>query len=363
MKDIEGMTIEQARSRIPDRELPAFWVGNYARLRECLRNTKTDQNIVLTGSPGERSIRLLAYGHNNRLEQQANYNSALGARDPKAYRDKAAREQPVLFLVGPVHGQETEGVTGLCNLIHIMETGRDMRDRDQSELQALGRRCRLLIVPCANPDGLTRFEPESLCGMTRADVRFWGQGTKPDNTFWGWPGCKARHPMRKEDYNFLGCYFDDDGVNPMHDEFFVPLGTEAPALLRVAAMEAPDLTVSLHSHAAPPTVLRPAYAPREVQERVAACAERFNALAESRGFRHGGVPDVQLDEGACPKAFNLVCALHHASGAPSFTFECPHGLTDEKSYHVALDQILDIQLCLYEAMMREVCETRPDPGE
>ena len=52
----------------------------------------------------------------------------------------------------------------------------------------------------------------------------------------------------------------------MHDEFFAPLGPEAPAILRVAIREGPDLAVSLHSHQSAPAVLRPAYVPLEQQE-------------------------------------------------------------------------------------------------
>jgi len=46
----------------------------------------------------------------------------------------------------------------------------------------------------------------------------------------------------------------------------------------------------------------------------------------------------------------LTSALYHISGASSFTFECPHGLKD--GCHVSFDQILDIQLSLYEVMLR-----------
>ncbi|MBN1674925.1 MAG: hypothetical protein JXR37_28040 [Kiritimatiellae bacterium] len=354
----EGMSLATARARIPKREIPAFWVGDGGAVERCVREVKNGQVRVLARSPGEHPIHVIAYGERESPARRANYNSALGAGQPEAYMDKAARKRPVLLFVGPVHGQETEGVTGLCNLVRVMETGQDMRGRDQARLRELGLRCRLLIVPCANPDGLARFEPKSLCGMTREDIRFWGQGTKPDDTYWGWPGCKARHPMRAEDYAFLGCYFNEAGVNPMHDEFVAPMGPEAAAVLRLAADEGPDLAVSLHSHAAAPSVLRPAYAPREAQVRLSVLAKRFNDLAAARGFRHGGVPEIALDGGASPPSFNLVSALHHACGAPSFTFECPHGVTDEKAYHVGFDEILDIQFCLYEAMMRDVLVAR-----
>jgi len=36
----------------------------------------------------------------------------------------------------------------------------------------------------------------------------------------------------------------------------------------------------------------------------------------------------------------------------SFTFECPHGLSSARACKVGFEEILDIQLVLYEAMMR-----------
>jgi hypothetical protein len=44
--------------------------------------------------------------------------------------------------------------------------------------------------------------------------------------------------------------------------------------------------------------------------------------------------------------------MYHVSGASSFTFECPHGLSSDRACKVGFEEILDIQLALYEAMMR-----------
>lgn len=73
----------------------------------------------------------------------------------------------------------------------------------------------------------------------------YGQGTRKDGSLYGWPGAKAVHPMRG-DVGILGAYFNDDGINPMHDEFFAPMAEETKAIVQVARQEAPDITVSLH---------------------------------------------------------------------------------------------------------------------
>lgn len=156
--------------------------------------------------------------------------------------------------------------------------------------------------------------------------------------------------MAGDNVGFLGCYFDDAGVNPMHDEFFAPMGPEAPAILKVAREEGPDLVVSLHSHESTPALLRPAYVPAEVQQDIRSLAEEYYALLDKRNLPHDSPFEVRAEGGKSPESFNLTSALHHICGAGSFTFECPHGLRD--GCQVAFEQILDIQLTLYEAMLR-----------
>jgi hypothetical protein len=348
--EINGMTYEQAVQRIPEREIPKFWVGDVAGLSGRFEKLSKGEVRTIAISPGGRPMHLVTYGQQEKPGHKANFNSAIGGRDPAAYMDKKARKKPVILFVGPVHGAEVEALTGLVNFINIMEYGEDLHGKQQAELRALGLQCRLLIIPDGNPDGIARFEPRSLCDMEDIDLLFWGQGTWSDNTFCGWPQCKRRHPMAGDDVGFLGCYFNDKGINPMHDEFFAPMGTEAPAILKVAAAEGPDLAVSLHSHENKPAVLRPAYVTVEVQQNIRSLAEQCYALLAERGLPHGGLFEAKPEGGKNPSPFNLTSAMYHVSGANSFTFECPHGLKD--GCRVDFGQILDIQLTLYEVMIR-----------
>jgi len=346
------MSYEEAKERIPDRALPDFWVGDVAGLDERFASLKRGEAKEIATSPGGRPLHLVAYGAHEPAAGSANYNSAIGARMPSAYMDKAARTKPVVFLVGPVHGHEVEALTGLVNLIHVMETGQDLRGADQAELRELGDQCRLLIVPTGNPDGVARFEPRALQGMGADDIRFWGQGTWSDGWLCGWPQVKRLHPMRGDAVGFLGCYFDDAGVNPMHDEFFRPMSVSAPAILDVARAEGPDLIASLHSSTPPPWLIRPAYATVEAQERVSALAELFYALLEERDLPHGAVPEPGQESGETAKPFNLASALYHVSGAVTTTLECPHGIRKEPFRLFELDELLEIQLTLYRAALR-----------
>ncbi len=346
----ERMTYTQAKTRIPDRPLPEWWIGDVKGLALRLESLSRGKATVIAATPGNRPLHLVAYGEKEPVAHNANFNSAIGAREPAAYMDKAARKKPVVLFVGPVHGHEVEALAGLVNLIQIMETGKDLRDRDQQRLQKLGEQCRLLIVPAGNPDGIARFEPRALHGMEGDDIRFWGQGTWKDDTLCDWPRVKRQHPMVGDNVGFLGCYFNNAGINPMHDEFFDPMGPEAPAILKVAHEEGPDLAVSLHSHESNPALLRPAYVPTEIQEDIRSLAKECNALLAAQDLPRGGLFKVGPEGGARPSPFNLTSALYHVSGAGAFTFECPHGV--QTGCRVTLDEILDIQLTLYEAMLQ-----------
>jgi hypothetical protein len=354
--DINSMTLEQARQRVPDREIPNFWVGDVGGLDARFEKLTVGRAETIARSPGGRPIHLVTYGRKEKVEYKANFNSAIGAREPQAYMNKAARKKPVVLFVGPVHGAEVEALTGLVNFINVMETGKDLRGRNQRKLRALGRRCRLLIIPAGNPDGIARFEPRSLCGMEGIDLRFWGQGTWSDDTFCGWPQSKRQHPMVGDNVGFLGCYFNDKGINPMHDEFFSPMGPEAPSILKVAKEEGPDLAVSFHSHESKPAILRPAFVTTEIQEDIRTLAKRYYALLGEHNLPYSGLFKAEPEGGKYPKPFNLTSALYHISGASPFTFECPHGL--KEGCQVNFEQILNIQLLLYEEMLRYEIEKK-----
>jgi hypothetical protein len=116
--------------------------------------------------------------------------------------------------------------------------------------------------------------------------------------------------------------------------------------------------VSLHSHAQPPAVLRPAYVPMEIQEEVRRLAERSYALLAERGLPHGKPFEAKAESGQSPSPFNLVSAIYHTSGAAAFTFECPHGIAGDKACQVDLGEILDIQLTVYQAMLEHALEQK-----
>jgi hypothetical protein len=345
-------------------DIPDFYKSTLSDLDTELLQMRIGQKEVIATSPSGLPVYAVFYGEKAESTSMANYNSAVAAREPSAYALKDSSTRPVVFFLGPVHGQEVEGLMGLINLIHIAETGKDHRGREWMQLKSKLEQCRIIIVPCGNPDGRLRCPYDSFLGLPTPIMTKYGQGTRKDGSSWGWPGAKSVHPM-KGDVGILGAYFNDEGINLMHDDFFAPMAEETSAILNIARSEAPDMTVSLHSHENRPRILQANYEPWFMKQRIDSLIRQLNHSYIDKGLPgvpadRLGEPDVE-DKVAPPRAsFNLISALHHVSGTMAFTFECSHGCVSDRfpEPFVSYEDILDIQLNLYDVMLNYILENR-----
>jgi hypothetical protein len=338
--------------------LPPFWKSRLSDVEEAVKEVKKGQVRVLGKSAGGRNIYLVAYGEKQNWHSTANYNSAAAGNDPAAYARKDGTQRPVVFLLGPVHGQEVEGIVGLLSLIHIAETDQDLRGRTWKELAENLARCHVLIVPSGNPDGRARCSYDAWVGEELTVHERVGMGTKPDGTNYQWPSVKRIHPMRGAPVGALGAYFNDDGVNLMHDEWFDPMAPETRAWFKLAREEAPDFIVSLHSHAVNPSVEPTAYVPRTVKETLKFFGDRLQKRYANAGLPHRASGPEPKEDGETfpPPSFNLASALHHASGAVSFVFECPVGVKTEPYPKLTYEQILEVELLMYDELFKFATE-------
>lgn len=300
-------------------------------------------------SAGGRPVQLLLYGEKNELFRTANLSSALGALDKKCYADKTKPQyKPSLLLAGCIHGGEFEGTVALLNLISLLETGVDLKGDKNDYLCNITGTVNLLIIPCLNPDGRSRIEQDSVVGMDFKQFRYYNQGTWKDGTLCGYPECKKIHPIK--DYcDFLGAYFNDDGVNLMHDNFFGKKANETQFLFDVADEYVPDLTILLHGGTnTSSTIISPAYASDDVRQQINLFEQSMKKRCEEKKQRYYIQPYDRGENKEPHPSFNLVSALYHYIGEPCFTFESNQGLSGCNSKASTYEEIYEAHMMLFE---------------
>lgn len=330
--------------------MPAYFKNSFEHMESVLRTLKRGRVRVGTQSPGGRNVYVVEYGEPNHFNRTANYSSALGAGDVRCFADKT---HPCAMFIGGVHGGEFEGIAGILNLFSLLENGCDLLGRKHPKLLNLMEQCHLIFVPCANPDGRARVPFESVAGMPLAEFRRYDQGVWADGTTCDWPECKRIHPI--QNISVLGGYFNDDGINLMHDDFFNPMAKETSLLLELGTQHAPDIIANLHGAA---NMGYGIYAPGYAAAQDRDGARRFeaqlgNALTKS-GFRF-----IQTNCFTDAPEFNLTTALYLTCGGLSLTWESyqgvvgPDGAEPPETVH---QDILDAHLLFFEQALMQICQ-------
>ncbi len=332
--------------------VPSWWTSRTTQITAFLKQRVNPSCLhTLAVSPGQRMVQYAAYGEaESHLRGTANFNSALGAGDANAYFRREARRYPCLLIVAGVHGAEVEGMVGALSILSIVETGKDLLGRAQPGLAERLRRLRLLVIPLANPDGRERVPYDGWVGLPTAEMHRVNQGTRRDGTLYNWPHCKKIHPMRG-DVGCLGGYFDDAGVNMMHDEWSAPMSATTQNLLKLVRNEAPDIVLNCHSHEGVPFMLPLAYVPAGVEKQLQDFTANYYTQLDRAGIPHkNSLPPLLSQEStsALPQALNLTSMLYHTGAALPMTFESPHGLSDQSGGMFSYQQILDLHHVLVE---------------
>lgn len=343
---------------------PIFWKTSLEDISQSVENLKKGKVVMQAESAGGRPVQLIAYGKKNDLKRSANLSSALGAGNKSFYADKSAKEyRPTLLLVGSVHGGEVEGVAALLNLINILETGVDFKGERNEFLSKAAETINILIIPCLNPDGRNRFPFESMVGKTLDELRYYNQGTWKDGTLCGWPGCKQIHPI-KEHCDFLGAYFNDDGINLMHDDFFGKKAAETQFLFDVADEYSPDFTILLHGagHTSN-AILKTAYAPDAVKKKIISLEETIKLRCDEEGLCYFITSADVGENKPTPCSFNLISALYHHCGEPCVTYESNQGVESDKGFKLTFEQMYRSHIILFEQTIKHIEEKEGENNE
>jgi len=338
--------------------IPEWWKTNLGYIDELAKNARRAEVKVLTPSAGGRPVYSFSYGEKQEIESKANYNSACGGWDLNAYAPVEGKK-PVVILLGGIHGGEVEAIAALGNLITLLETGKDRKGETNEEILKAVEKIRLVIVPVCNPDGRARLPHESVLGMTMQEHRYWFQGAWKDGSLVGCPTCKLLHPMKEELLSFMGTYFNDDGINLMHDNFFHPMAKETQALLDLADAEKADFIMQLHGGSqCYNEIIKARYVTLESQLTLHDLSVRCDLQAQKENLRFQIAPIPPKEEGAVPPMFNLVCALHHVCGAVSGLFESNQCVAGEPGVHLDHDQVYRSHMILFENLFNLAYERK-----
>lgn len=223
---------------------PEWWKSELSDIEEAAASVKKGTVRVIGKSAGGRNIYLFEYGERDCYERTANYSSSLGCYKPETYKQN---RHPHIMIVTGEHGGEWEGIVSGLNLIRIFETGADYAGTPHPDLASWPERAYVALVMTANPDGRARVKYRTVVGMDRISFRKEDQGIWNSGEHCEWPDVKAVHPILGK-VQKLGGYFNDDGVNLVHDNFVNPMAEETRALLKTVGEIAPDIIVDMHGH-------------------------------------------------------------------------------------------------------------------
>ena len=320
-----------------------FWQNTVEEVAACTRRVRRGTVEVVAASAGGRPVYAIRYGPAPSLDRKANYNSAVGGGSPGYYAHKPAGTPATVLIISAVHGAEFESIVGVVNLVHVIETGSDLRGQAWPNLKTNADLCRVILVPLANPDGRARCVPDTWVGRTAAEIAAWTTGVRFNGQSWTWPQVKLYHPATY-DMAFLGCYFNDDGINLMHDNWADPWAAETRAILAIAEQEAPDYIVLLHSHDSNAAVYQTDFVPRFIKQKIVALGGRIATRIQAAGMACGAPSDANAVDGPTPPgpSFNLTSYLHHLCGGSVYLFEACRGAIDYVPR--TKEQILDTEL-------------------
>lgn len=345
-------------------KVPEYWKGNLKDVESIVQEVKKGTVHTLRPSAGGRPIYMIEYGTSNLPPSRATLSSALGANDYSCYADKRGADYcPTVFLAGCIHGGEFEGTVAILNLIRMIETGVDYNGNTDVELLSFMEKVHLILMPMCNPDGRMHIPFDNFVGRTFYELRYYNQGTWKDGSLCGWPECKRYFPIK--DYaDYLGGYYNDDGVNLMHDDFFGHAAAETQNILDICRLYAPDVSVLFHGGAGCRNhITLPGYVSGNAKRKccqliervIRAYCEKDYVFVDNREWHLR----YDLEQENPPTAFNLISAMHHCCGEMCITYESNQGLIDNGR---AMDNeaIYHSHMIFIQCILEMVCESKSE---
>jgi Zinc carboxypeptidase len=351
-------------------ECPDFWLSKPENSMGFINSLKEAAVKTIGKSAGGREIIAIEYGEKEELNAISNnlsnsFAMYSGNPDqtqifPEDFYGSNRRRNPVIVLQGALHGGELSGTAASLNLCNIIEKGVDLRGKKWPELQAMARKCRILIIPWLNPDGTARQTIPCSAGMPQDLYNRFTQGVKKDGTILTYPSCKKYYPIPLDEIAYLGTYYNDKGYNLQYDYTEIERQSETKTWMKYYLEEKPDTVMSWHCDSGsmifPPSTLMPVGFQHQ--------ASRIGAVVKQRLTRDGYNVHrqswVQLPGHGKSHALQQPSSIYHSCGALPILCEMPAG-TDFKPF--TADEMLDIGLITIEELLFYALEDGLRPYE
>jgi hypothetical protein len=300
--------------------VPEFYQSSVAEVERFLGGLKRGQVTEIARSPGGRAVYAVAYGEKEPLARTANLSSALAGRKPEAFFGRGRKRQ-VMTICSAMHGGEMESIAAVLNLFSVLETGKDRKGVAWPALREHAEGLRLVVIPCLNPDGRARIPVDDPTVWTKDEFEKYRHGLWPDGTKITWPAVKAWHPFPLEKAGFLGGYFNDAGVNPMHALWMGPdVAPETCALKQLVLAETPHAHLDLHScEPGPFFIVGDPWIPEWMRLRQFYIEGWCRQMLLARDLR----PKTWISTGGAdrPSVIDINGGIHHLTGALPLLFE------------------------------------------
>ena len=235
-----------------------------------------------------------------------------GGRDVWAAHLTPHPGAPTIGVVGGMHGHEAQGPATCCNLLSILQTGRDLKGEAWPGFD----RVNWAIVLCLNPDARARM-PNSFVGLSVKDVLNYDAGLRADGE-----RNDRRGDVSPGEMMILGGLYNDAGVDILrHAERSDTVSPEREAVLDFIGRTQPRVCLELHAHCAAPQFYCPLTpTPAEVVSRQVEAVGSIVTAGRAAGYEFAdSTGEVQ----------GLSTALYwEVAGAVPMLLESPQGVLD-----------------------------------
>jgi hypothetical protein len=140
----------------------------------------------------------------------------------------------------------------------------------------------------------------------------------------------------------------------MHDRWHNPMSPVTRPLLDLVEREGPDAMGILHSYELPPGILRAAYLPVQIKQRLQRFIDLLIQQLSARGIDANSTSQdfKEKSDQNSETSFNLTSICHHTGALMPFLFESPHGLKSERNRReYTYESILEIHHILFETLL------------